>query len=234
MNRSDCIANLAAALAKAQSEFPPIPRSKNVKVTSKRTGQTYTFKYAPFEDILRATKDARVSNGLAFVQSATGELMETTILHKSGEWITSTVPMIRGYQGLQEMGSELTYVSRYGFCKAFGIQADDDDDGNAADGNHVEEKKPVSRITAKGSLEDEYNKLDEVEKKWLNDLAGSIADWVAEGKPKEAMEELDAAIPYIPRKDTKDAEYKQAIQHLLPTNVMKAIKEVRQQLKEAA
>ena len=101
-------------------------------------------------------------------------------------------------------------------------QGDEDDDGNAA-----VESKPVSRITAKGSLEDAYKALDDAERKWLDELAGSITDWVTEGKPEEALAELDAAIPYIPRPNTKDGEFKAALQHLLPTNVMKAIKEQR-------
>lgn len=98
----------------------------------------------------------------------------------------------------------------------------------------TEPPKAMSKITGKATLEDEYNKLDEKEREWLHSTANAITDWIAAGNVKAATEELDHAIPYIPRKDSKDGQYKSAIQHILPTNVMKAIKEYRQQLKEAA
>lgn len=232
MNRSDSIANLAAALAKAQAEFPAIPRSKNVKVVSQKG--TYTFNYAPFEDILRATKEARAKNGLAFVQSATNDGMETVVLHSSGEWLASTVPMQIQQAGMQGMGSALTYASRYGFCKAFGIQADDDDDGNAADGNHVEEKK-VSSISGAGVKQDAFDSLEADEKTWINDLAEAVTAMVSRGELKDAADEIDHSIPQVgDNRLPKATEYKVALWGKLDSKTRSALTKYRNSLKEAA
>ena len=53
---------LAAALAKAQSEFPPIPRDKTVTVQTK-AGGSYTFSYAPLDTVLGAVRGPLTSNG---------------------------------------------------------------------------------------------------------------------------------------------------------------------------
>jgi hypothetical protein len=142
MSKSESISNLAAALVKAQSEFPAIPRNKQVTVTGQKG--SYKFYYAPFEDILRAVRPALNSNGLGFTQSAAGDRLCTIILHQSGEWMLHEVGIVNPQGTAQSYGSALTYSRRYGFCTAFGIQADDDDDANAADGNTVtqQEHKP--------------------------------------------------------------------------------------------
>lgn len=233
MNRSESIASLAAALAKAQAEFPAIPRNKEVSVTSQRTGKSYKFKYAPFEDILRAVRPAMVANGLAFTQGMHDGLMETVVLHSSGEWLSHDTPVVIQDPGAQAVGSAITYAKRYGFCSAFGIQADDDDDGNAADGNHVSEAKRPNTATA--TMGDEYEKLSADERTWIDDVAAGVKSWLEKGDPKEALAELDTAIPYHPRPGSKDTEYKLALQSRLDSKTLTALKKAREeQLKKAA
>lgn len=230
MNRSDSIANLAAALAQAQAHFPQIPRNKDVTVSSSKG--TYKFSYAPFEDVLRATREARAQNGLAFVQSATADSMETTVLHSSGEWISTTVPMMITQASMQGMGSALTYASRYGFCKAFGVQADDDDDGNAADGNTITAQR---FNTATATMADVYETLSTDEKAWIDDLAGAVKVMVESGNVFDALADVDHAIPLNPRPNTKDGEYKLALQSRLDSKTLSALKKARaEQLKKAA
>lgn len=229
MNRSETIANLAAALAKAQAEFPAIPRTKVVKVTGQRG--SYEFRYAPFEDILRATKEARSKNGLAFVQSATNDGMETVVLHSSGEWLASTVPMQIQQAGMQGMGSALTYASRYGFCKAFGIQADDDDDGNAADGNHVEPVKKASNITPKSGV---FESLPLDLQNELLDLAHRV-NKIAVSDPAGALAEIHAAIPESGEtRHEMYTEMRVGLDSLLDSKTRSALTKYRNSLKEAA
>jgi len=231
MNRSESIANLAAALAKAQAEFPAIPRNKEVSVTSQRTGRSYKFKYAPFEDILRAVRPHMVANGLAFTQGMHDNLMETVVLHKSGEWLSHDTPVVIQDPGAQAVGSAITYAKRYGFCSAFGIQADDDDDGNAAEGNHVAEVKRNNTATA--TMGDEYDKLSADEKIWIDDVASGIKSWLEKGNAAEALAELDTAIPYVPRPGSKDSEYKLALQSQLSSKEKTALQKARaEQLNE--
>jgi hypothetical protein len=57
----------------------------------------------------------------------------TTLLHASGQWIRSHLPMIPRDASPQGMGSALTYGRRYGFAAIVGV-AQVDDDGNQASG----------------------------------------------------------------------------------------------------
>jgi len=127
---------LAAALAKAQLAFPVITRDKKVTVTSKKTGTSYSFSYAPLDQILGATRGPLAENGLAIVQMLDGGALVTTLLHESGASITGrvTLPPTDDIQG---MGSAITYLRRYAIQAALGIAAEEDDDGNRAAGNTI-------------------------------------------------------------------------------------------------
>ena len=151
-NRSGNIAQLAKALATAQKNFAPIPKDREVTVYTDKG--SYKFKYATLDAIRSATMPALSEQGLAVVQgmSPDNKALETTLYHSSGEWLCNTTPMFvsgrRGKDGQvfapsnQEFGSAQTYARRYGISALLCITADEDDDANHADGNHVEQHKP--------------------------------------------------------------------------------------------
>lgn len=140
MNKSASIAALSEALAKAQLEIQPPSKSKTVKVQSARGA--YSFSYATLDSVIEAARKPLANNGLSFsqgVEPLDGKLVLSTILmHSSGEWVESLVPMIVTQEGMQAMGSAISYARRYGLSNILGITADEDDDGNTADGNRVE------------------------------------------------------------------------------------------------
>jgi hypothetical protein len=133
--------NISAALAKAQSAFKPITRDKTVTVRTK-AGGTYSFSYAPLEAILRAVTPALAKEGLAISQNIASEngtdYLETS-LRLGTEALVSRVKVLVVEQGPQAYGSALTYARRYGITLLLCICADDDDDGNAAEGNEAHE-----------------------------------------------------------------------------------------------
>jgi len=148
-NHSKEVAKLAAALAMAQKNFAPIPKDREVKVQSDRG--SYTFKYATLDAIRSATMPALAEQTLAIVQGmieyGNGYAVETKLIHSSGEWIRNVTPMFvsgrvkdgRQYPPTnQELGSAQSYARRYGISALLCITADEDDDGNTADGNHIE------------------------------------------------------------------------------------------------
>ena len=121
-------AKLNAALAKAQAEFPKIPRSSTVKTSA------YEFSYAPLDKILELTREPLTKNGLALVQLLThGEneeaMLRTELRHASGETIGASFPLRNVPQRAQDLGALLTYVRRYAICAILGIAAEDDTDG---------------------------------------------------------------------------------------------------------
>jgi len=155
--------NLHASLAAAQGEFEQIRRDKSVTVTMKSGGK-YSFSYAPLESILRAVTPALSKHGLALTQATKAlesgkEFVETTLRHASGEVLTNMIPIFVRDDGPQAYGSALTYARRYGVTLLLCISADDDDDGNAAEGNtHEVTKQPEQRNGTHDKRVKEYAK----------------------------------------------------------------------------
>jgi hypothetical protein len=140
--RSDDIGDLMTALAKAQGEIPDIERNRTVQVTPRSGGPGYSFKYATLSAILAAIKAPLAKHGLARTQilshdSEGGYYVLTTTLHHGNQYISSMVPLIAEGATNQQFGSALTYMKRYALAAMLGISADEDDDGNAADGNTI-------------------------------------------------------------------------------------------------
>jgi ERF superfamily protein len=127
----------AKAFAQAQADFKPVKRVKEVQVTM-RSGGTYTFRYAPLDVILEATLPALNAHGFSLTQrigkGEHGDFIETTLLHETGER-TNRTPIFITDSGAQAYASGVTYARRYGVTLLLCVAAEDDEDGNAADGN---------------------------------------------------------------------------------------------------
>lgn len=122
---------LNAALAKAQGEFPTIPREKTVKVTTK-DGGTYSFAYAPLETIIETVRPILADNGLAVLQLLEpGPALRTEIRHRDGGVISGSFPFQNGGTP-QALGSTITYLRRYALVAMLGLATEEDDDGQAA------------------------------------------------------------------------------------------------------
>lgn len=145
---SSTVSHLAGALAKAQGAFPTIPRDRTVTVKMRdrdgRPGGTYTFTYAPLSTIREKTRPALADAELAIVQAIIAEptdgggvveVLRTTLLHSSGEWLACDVPMFSGTgdNKAQAYNSGATYARRLGVTLLLCIAADEDDDGNGGE-----------------------------------------------------------------------------------------------------
>lgn len=121
------VAELNAALAAAQGEFPPIPKDKTVKTAS------YEFSYASLDTIIDKCRPALAKNGLAIVQlledTGTGPALRTELRHASGASVGSSFPLTRVPESPQQLGSLLTYLRRYALTALLGVAAEEDDDG---------------------------------------------------------------------------------------------------------
>ena len=146
MNRSEQINELATALAKVK--FGPIKRDKTVQVKM-QAGGTYAFSYAPLETIMSAIRTPLSDEGITLSQSVVDQdgkqYVETLMMHTSGQWRSCLVPILISSGGAQQFGSAVTYARRYGVTLITCTVADEDDDGNIAEGNTVTTKKgPLS------------------------------------------------------------------------------------------
>lgn len=175
MDKSQSIENLAKALVKAQAEFPDVPKTKEVIVSTQRGN--YVFKYAPLEDMIKKLRPTLTKHGLGFTQGANGGSIITTIFHESGEWISHIMPL-EDNPDPQRYGSQFTYRRRYSLKAALGIETDDDD----ADRSFMDDGKQ-KKITPNAGA------LDHVQKErhnYVGDTAASIVDAFASGHQDDA------------------------------------------------
>lgn len=126
---------IATAFVKAQKAFGPALKSA-INPAFQRNGKG--GRYADLASCVEAVIDALNDNGIAMMQQTTecadGVIVETVLIHESGESITSGklhVPASK--QDAQGYGSALTYARRYSLMACCGI-APEDDDGNSASG----------------------------------------------------------------------------------------------------
>lgn len=142
MNKSDSIKELAAALNKAQAAIKPAKKD--------RENPFFSSSYATLQSVWEAALPAMTTNGLSIAQTFTTPadaatiIVETTLLHTSGEWLTSTLTLKPVKSDPQAFGSAITYGRRYSVAAILGIVADDDDDGNSA--SHEEAPRYVKPV----------------------------------------------------------------------------------------
>jgi hypothetical protein len=132
---SETTATLCAALVAAQEGLKPIAKDgKN---------PAFRSRYATLDGIMETVRPALAAHGLAVVQSVvhpeTGEggrlvgiMVETRLVHTSGEWLASVMPVPVAKGDAHGLGSALSYGRRYGISALLALSTDEDDDGNAA------------------------------------------------------------------------------------------------------
>jgi ERF superfamily len=134
---SESIANLAAALAKAQAELVNPEKSLEATIRPEgRGGAERSFRYAPLSSGLEIVRKTLGQHEIATVQTTAidqtaGLVNLTTVLaHASGEWIASDWPVcaIADTATPHRMGAALTYARRYALFTLVGIAGEDDVD----------------------------------------------------------------------------------------------------------
>lgn len=168
MAQTENIGDLAKALAATQAEMsaPKKAHVGKIKGTTK-DGRTYEYeyRYADLADVIECRK-VGAKHGLAITQGMETKdgyfALTTMLMHTSGQWKSWDCP-IPGGLAPQQLGSFLTYMRRYSESGAWGIAAEDDDDGKAANdaaGNGKAEKpapktapKPTPSVLTREQIE---------------------------------------------------------------------------------
>ena len=130
MRRSDTIAELAKALAAAQGEFQAVPRENE--------NPFFHSMYADLPSVVMAASPILSKHGLSVSQlpdfDGTNDLLTTTIMHSSGEWLEASARLHLLKDEPQAQGSATTYMRRYAYSGGVGIVTEVDDDAEAASG----------------------------------------------------------------------------------------------------
>ena len=128
LNASENLADLAAALCAVQGELKPAIKQAD--------NPFFKSKYVDLPGVWEAIRPLLAKNGLSVVQtftaSADGPTIVTTLMHKSGQWVSSELFLKPAKSDPQGVGSAITYGRRYALAAMVGVVADEDDDGNAA------------------------------------------------------------------------------------------------------
>lgn len=127
---SENIADLAAALCKAQGEIAAADKDSE--------NPHFKSRYADLASIIAAVREPLSKNGLCFTQSPStaGSMVtvETTIWHQTGQYLKGYLSISCNDSRPQSIGSGISYAKRYALQSMLGVASEDDDDGNAAQG----------------------------------------------------------------------------------------------------
>lgn len=131
MYQSEQINEIAKALSNMQAELEPVKKTK--------TGMFKTARYAPLDEIWEMCRTPLKDNGLAITQTLDckdgDSFLRTTLVHVTGQWISSLAPIAPTKNDIHGFCSALTYMKRYSLAAILGISTDDDkqdDDGKKA------------------------------------------------------------------------------------------------------
>lgn len=141
--QSSDISKLIEALAKAQGDIDVAVYDSN--------NPHFKSRYASYEAIRKACVKPLSSNGLAVTHSLMmidgKRIMITQLSHVSGQWMRSALYLPQEKETPQGIGSSITYAKRYSLGALLAISSDEDDDGEACEKPHREDKpKPFSNF----------------------------------------------------------------------------------------
>ena len=129
--KSEQINELATALCAAQKQIKGAIKDAN--------NPFFKSKYADLTSTWDACKDALTSNGLSVVQTISPDCskpgtdlnlpmtLDTMLIHKSGQWISGSCPLINLKGDMQGLGSAISYARRYSLAAIVGVVTEDDD-----------------------------------------------------------------------------------------------------------
>lgn len=193
MLKSEQINEIAEALSILQGDVPDLIKNK----------QGNGYKYAELCQVIKLIKPHLKPNGLSYTQplcipSSDNKIaVETVIMHKSGQWISSLTemslndPIINQYgksrnSKAQDAGMTISFTRRYALCASFGLAADEDTDASQSGANSNNKATSLQVETLLKSCNNDKKRIDEL-MKWAN--IHNINDITSE-KYFEAMEIL--------------------------------------------
>jgi len=151
-------AKLAAALAKAIPNMQPLVRNCISHYAKKGPDGKLQPDYADLAQCHKSTAKALAEQGLVVIQTMTlgdggDTILNTQMLHSSGEWLSSVLPVRAPNNDPQKLSAAVTYARRTAYCAIVGIAADDDDNGTGAQAAAVtavaEDSERIAKLLSK-------------------------------------------------------------------------------------
>lgn len=174
-NQSDQIDQLATALVKCQSEMNSALKGS--------VNPQFKSKYADLSSVWDAIREPLTKNGLSVVQTIdivdSKTVLISILMHISGQWIRSCLPIKTDKDTCQGWGSGITYARRYALAALVGC-VQDDDDGNGAmpntnhskpskqDYKEEKEQKNESKLINKSELDQICNLIQQCDPEYVS------------------------------------------------------------------
>lgn len=175
MKQSESIKEIAAALCKAQLQIKAAVKDAQ--------NPFFKNKYADLASVIEAVRVPLNNAGISFLQpasaSAEGVMVETVLIHTSGEWVSETLTMPVNKQDAQAVGSAITYARRYGLQSLCGVPAEDDD-GERATKTAAMPKGTITPTTGA------WESMSDKQQSRLLDLATVMKEAISDGDIGEA------------------------------------------------
>ena len=137
--KSESITNLVKALTTFQGKMTAVKKDA--------TNPFYKSKYATLDTIWETIRKPLSENGLSIVQTMNliegNSVLETTLYHTSGEWISGTQLVNPVKDDPQSLGSAISYARRYSLSALLGVVSDEDDDANIATKQETKQEAKV-------------------------------------------------------------------------------------------
>lgn len=119
-----------AAMAEVQKALEIVQKNKSVDVAGDKA--KWSSKFATFDVLYRACREALRAEGIALYQGGTymqagGERLVTR-LAKGGQWIESDFPIKASRDGAQGFGGGISFAKRWGLMGMVGLVSADDPD----------------------------------------------------------------------------------------------------------
>lgn len=147
LTHSETVAEIAPALVAAQAQIGGGVRKDS-------SNPHFKSSYASLEAVTAAVVPELTKQGISLLGSQKRDengavVVSTTLLHKSGEWLSASVEMPPGRGDAQAVGSALTYGRRYGLMALMGLAPEDDDGNAASSGGNPRAQQPAANGNGK-------------------------------------------------------------------------------------
>jgi hypothetical protein len=159
MRTSTSIATIAKALAAASADLR--------NPASDATNPGFKSKFLSLVKLIDSLRAPLHAHGIIVLQPVSSPVagrvrVTTTLLHSSGEWMSSTADLASGATA-QSFGTAVSYLRRYTLQAMLGISgdADADDDGEAERLAALKPEKPAKRVASSASpvIPSEYRQV---------------------------------------------------------------------------
>ena len=156
MKTSTNIDKIIPALIKVKSKLKAVAKTSD--------NPYFKSKYADLNSYIEAVEELLAENDLILLQPTgiddQGTFVETSIVHTSGQFVSSAMRLVLKTQDMQQAGAAVTYGRRFTLGSLLSMKAEDDD-GNLASGKEIKPTQKTSTPTPKVAFTAAVGKVED-------------------------------------------------------------------------